>query len=234
MRVILACLLTFVLQVPLLADIYERDLISPSDGLLTYDDVNDREWLDLMETAAVDLSVVRASCEPGGSLEGFKFATAQDVQALAISAGVQASPQSSLLSVVTGTQAHKLIRLLGKVVHAEGGVLGELNVALGQVVQAFESEVPIFDETNFFVVSIGRGPPPGTISSPAQAQPGGAYYFSTPLLFPNFPPLGRGSSGPFWLYRKAVPEPRSIYLWLVLFGLPRGVRRVSLRRDLAK
>ena len=32
------------------AEVFERDWKTPGDGLLTYDDVNRQEWLDLTET----------------------------------------------------------------------------------------------------------------------------------------------------------------------------------------
>jgi hypothetical protein len=170
-------------QGPLLAAVHQRDLFLPGDGLLTYDDVNVREWLDLTETAAVDLDIVQASLEPSGSLARFRFATAQDVEPLAISAGVRASPESKLLSVVTGTEARKLVRLLGEVIHSEGSLFGELNLALGQVVQGFEGSTPTLADTNFYVVSLGSEPLPGMPDSPLFAKPGGAYLFSPPLNF---------------------------------------------------
>jgi hypothetical protein len=232
MRIVPACFLALIVQVPLFGSVHERDLFLPGDGLLTYDEVNNREWLDLTETAARDLNDIHASVEPGGVLEGFHFATAQDVEPLAISAGVQASPQASLWSVVSGTEAHKLIRLLGVIVHAEGDLFGELNLALGQVVQGFEADTgtPVLNDANFVVVSVGSEPLPGSINSPRLARPGGAYYFSTPLAFPDAPPLGRGASGPFWLYRQAVPEPRLSGVWLVIVGVRRSVRQVSEQR----
>ena len=33
------------------AAVFERDWLAPGDGLLTYDDVNKREWLDLSVSA---------------------------------------------------------------------------------------------------------------------------------------------------------------------------------------
>ncbi|QDU55290.1 hypothetical protein [Aeoliella mucimassa] len=79
------------------AAVIQHDWLVPGDGLLTYDDVNQREWLDLTETqlfkfpggtleeqyqAVVDHTL------PGGMFAGFTVATAEDVRALAESAGI--------------------------------------------------------------------------------------------------------------------------------------------------
>jgi hypothetical protein len=49
----LLCLLTwFAVSVgqPARGAVFERDWQTPGDGLLTYDDVNRREWLDVTQT----------------------------------------------------------------------------------------------------------------------------------------------------------------------------------------
>jgi hypothetical protein len=225
MRAISALLLTIILQAPLCAAVFQRDLHSPGDGLITYDDVSNREWLDLTETATVDLSVVREALEPGGTLAGFHFATAQDVVPLAISAGVKPSPEQELYSTAAGTQAKKLNALVGKIVQSESEILGVGSIALGLVALRIDGNVPLFDDTNFLVVSLNEDARED--SSPLFVKPSGAYLFSTPLIYPGFPALGRGSSGPFWLYRQAVPEPHVTGLWLAILGLVSRTRRHS-------
>ncbi|MCO6043392.1 hypothetical protein NG895_05685 [Aeoliella sp. ICT_H6.2] len=86
------------------AAVIERDWLSPGDGLLTYDDVNQREWLDLpylideFHVISRDpekrLELVLPELEPGGSLEGFVMANSADVIELAISAGIDVSTSS--------------------------------------------------------------------------------------------------------------------------------------------
>jgi hypothetical protein len=78
------------------ADVIERDWKELGDGLLTYDDVNRREWLDLSETLLFQFSgdindrvtEVLAETNSGGIFEGFSGATETDVMTLAESAGV--------------------------------------------------------------------------------------------------------------------------------------------------
>jgi len=80
--------------------VIERDWKIAGDGLLTYDDVNQREWLDLSETILDQFpgatledryqSVV-AETNAGGMFEGFAAAEANDVFALAESAGIDTS-----------------------------------------------------------------------------------------------------------------------------------------------
>lgn len=83
------------------AGVISRDWKTPGDGLLTYDDVNQREWLDLPylidEFPVISrdpekrLELVLPELEPGGSLEGFVVASSADVIELAISAGIYTS-----------------------------------------------------------------------------------------------------------------------------------------------
>src|SRR5436309_6392015 len=67
--------------------IISRDFRAPGDGLLTYDDVTQREWLDITETNHSTLAAVQRSLQLGGSLFGFNIATVDDVRSLAASAG---------------------------------------------------------------------------------------------------------------------------------------------------
>ena len=69
---------------------FERDLVPGSgDGLLTFDDVNQREWLDLTESILVNFPDGAVNeLEPGGVFEDFTWATAEDVRSLAESGGI--------------------------------------------------------------------------------------------------------------------------------------------------
>ncbi|MCA9232407.1 MAG: hypothetical protein KDA57_17290 [Planctomycetales bacterium] len=89
MRAVWSYLVCFsLLALPLRAAVIESDFLAPGDGLLTYDDVHHREWLDLTQTSLNSLIVIQTAMLPGGLYEGFSFATLKDVEELALSAGV--------------------------------------------------------------------------------------------------------------------------------------------------
>jgi hypothetical protein len=90
--------------------VISRDWKFPGDGLLTYDDVNQREWLDLSQTL---LSVqfpgntrderyqyVVGQLGPNGLFAGFDVAKSQDVVKLAQSAGIDTSTFDSNLNAL--------------------------------------------------------------------------------------------------------------------------------------
>lgn len=98
--------LALIIAVALLASashaaVIERDWLAPGDGLLTYDNVNQREWLDVPESLlsqfapdqslVVALDIALMELEPGGRFEDFTWATQADVFALAESAGIDTS-----------------------------------------------------------------------------------------------------------------------------------------------
>jgi hypothetical protein len=75
------------------AAVFERDWKTPGDGLLTFDDVNKREWLDLSEsllyqfpgdTLEARYKSVVVQTLPGGLFENFTIAKSSDVIALAV------------------------------------------------------------------------------------------------------------------------------------------------------
>ena len=67
--------------------VISMDLYQSGDGLLTYDTISHRQWLDLSQNYGQPIANVEQSLEPGGHLYGFLFATPADVFALAASAG---------------------------------------------------------------------------------------------------------------------------------------------------
>ena len=99
---------------PLLnAAVLERDFLAPGDGLLTYDDVNHREWLDLTETLDWSLTELHQAVAPHGPLQGFSIATVEDLTGLATSAGVEWLRPDQLFPAVPGESASNLIDLVG-------------------------------------------------------------------------------------------------------------------------
>jgi hypothetical protein len=109
---------------PVSAGVFERDWKTPGDGLLTYDDVNQREWLDLtvsdisqfpFPTQAPNPFIAQvenaiAETQPGGLFDGFTLAGAADVKALALSAGVDIG---SFDFSVNNAATRQLAELLG-------------------------------------------------------------------------------------------------------------------------
>ena len=82
------------------AAVFSRDWKAPGDGLLTYDDVNQREWLDLTEsrlsmfagtTFEQRFQNALLQLGPGGIYSGFHAAQSSDALALAQSAGIDTS-----------------------------------------------------------------------------------------------------------------------------------------------
>jgi hypothetical protein len=101
------------------AAVFERDWKMPGDGLLTYDDVNQRAWLDLSvsrlnQFEGEDLSEQYQSAllefAPAGLLNGFVGAKRSDVVALGLSAGVNTMTLGFETNQAT---TENLIHLLG-------------------------------------------------------------------------------------------------------------------------
>jgi hypothetical protein len=222
--ILVACFLGLSLDVH--AGVVSRDLEASGDGLLTFDTHNNREWLDLPETAELGLADVLTQMLAGGRLEGFRFATLTEVSELAESAevGWTAGPWLRLPGMPE-EDVDDLVNLLGPVLTMSGGLLPEVNISFGLIAHDLTPEGPRFDDTNFYVLSMyGREPLlPGTINSPLYhvQVPYGGVFTDGPVSFPTFPdlpPLGIGDIGPFWLYR-VVPEPSSAVLLFLGFGV---------------
>ena len=108
------------------AAVFERDLVTGSgDGLLTFDDVSNREWLDLTETQLFNFpgdtleeqyQAVVAQTNPGGIFDDFTVAKEADVFALAESAGIDTSTTNFDTNQAA---ADSLISLLGDPILAE-------------------------------------------------------------------------------------------------------------------
>jgi hypothetical protein len=111
-----------------LAAVFERDWKTPGDGLLTYDDVHQREWLDLPETQLFKFrgdtleeryQTVLKETMSGGTLVGFIPATRNDIAALAESSGIDTmTTEFGKNSLATGI----LIDLLGVTATSVDGI----------------------------------------------------------------------------------------------------------------
>ena len=105
------------------AAVFERDWKTPGDGLLTFDDVNQRVWLDLSEsrldqfpgsTTEQQYQNAILELQAGGHFEGFTVAKIADVMGLAQSAGIDTttlyyatnlSPTSNLIDLLSLTSS---------------------------------------------------------------------------------------------------------------------------------
>jgi hypothetical protein len=106
-RTIIVSTICALMSVQTHAAVIERDWKTPGDGLLTYDTVNKREWLDLSQTLLSDqfpgsgstfleiresrYQYVVGQTAPGGLFEGFQVARSPQVLGLAQSAGIDTS-----------------------------------------------------------------------------------------------------------------------------------------------
>lgn len=187
------------------ASVIEMDLSAPGDGLLTYDTINKRAWLDLPETGGLELSEVLAQMEPGVRLAGFQFAMLEDVTALAASVGVGWT--NPALPGVQSDAAGRLIDLVDWTIHYTGGIVGDLKMSVGLITQGFLNGEPQFDGTTFCINVTYQGETllPGQLNTPysSDPKPYGGVYVSGPVSYIVNPS--------FWLYR-AVPEPSSLLL----------------------
>jgi hypothetical protein len=116
------------LSSPLSAAVFERDWKTPGDGLLTYDDVNQREWLELTQTQLFQFpgesleerhQAVLAELGPTGQFVGFLASTRDDVFSLALSAGIDTTTTDFSRN---GEPALRLVQLLGGATSSLGGL----------------------------------------------------------------------------------------------------------------
>ena len=138
------------------AAVIERDWLAPGDGLLTYDTVNQREWLDfnyLIEAYPTSsrsieqrLELMLPDFEVGEALDGFKVANSNDVTALATSAGIDVATNS--LST-NGSAVLELLDLIG--ITKSSPLNGRSSKAvLSEVVATSESSYRVIGEFRYF------------------------------------------------------------------------------------
>lgn len=81
----------FAMAVSVSAELIERDLFEPGDGLITYDTETDLEWLDLTETR--NMSVMDVKVSDYVVYHRFRYADGEDVKTLFLDAGLEPSFQ---------------------------------------------------------------------------------------------------------------------------------------------
>ena len=177
------------------AAVFERDWKTPGDGLLTYDDVNQREWLDVpftIEMFPVELrdpepryQSVANELGLGAVFTGFAIGNSSDLIALAQSAGIDTTTHERATNLA---DTAALIGLLGATYMSTSGesfytrgLLNELEPMCGCRMYG-----------NF-----GAG-----------ASGAGMSLFSAAQNSDDIPSRSTG----VWLYREAVPEPATAIL----------------------
>lgn len=226
LRLALVIVLFTRLLLTLRGGIVEHDFRVPGDGLLTYDEIQNREWLDLTETFGWHLPTLQEALSPGGSLHGFKLAMMADLEGLASAAGVSWIPPWQFPGV-EGSESNRLIELVGfipdqaddspgiptnippgtdygDIVYLPSGPFGPLVGSMGFVADE-DGEV-----SGMAVVVIGSGDlVPGQVSFPLSYQSSGGIFAYEFELDSNI--------GPYWLYRN-VPEPSAFYCIALFTG----------------
>jgi hypothetical protein len=195
-----AILMLFAFACPTLAGVVSRDLFAPGDGLLTYDDVNQREWLDLAATDGDSEERLEERISGGGDLYGFTYATRGEVYQFASAFRVE--------SIILTTGDIDLV-------HLNLTLLPQANPVADHLADALS--VPfILDMTgNEVRSSLGLTKFDGTVdgldfrrvavvASRPNAATGAAIVFAS--LYRNVS-LGNVGQRGYWLYRDVAPVP---------------------------
>ncbi len=209
----LTLLLSLCLASSTTAGVVSRDLFDPGDGLLTYDDVNQREWLDFsVPTGITQAGLVLSE---SGPISGFRFATLEDVLDLAQSANVHWFDFDGSVLIDNTDSNPRLLALVDNTYLATGGLLGRIEAATGFVATSSGPEFAgsRFDGTIVYLARFGGDPIPGAINRSATGRTAPSESFSAATELPHWMP----PNGGYWLYREAapIPEPTAVCLALL-------------------
>lgn len=210
-RALVASILFLLFCAPCHAAVLERDWKSSGDGLLTYDTINRREWLDLSQTLLDDrfpgtsaeerFQFVVGQTDPGGMFAGFSVARAGDVTELATSAGINVNDVFDPSNISRTTV---LIELLDYTPQP-ANLTNKLAVGLLDEVEDTSPNPRI--SSVFYVDDI----------------------YQAGLFFTNSPNLQRPYPFGVMLARTAVPEPRSTAILAVLLAIISAAHHLLLR-----
>lgn len=188
------------------AAVISHDWKIPGDGLLTYDDVNQREWLDLTQTKLAQFpgidreakyQYVISQLEPQGMFAGFTVAKGDDVTSMAESAGVDVlSTSYALNEPATSALTDLLGRTTRPTLIYSAGLLDQVNTS----VPAIRLGAEIFAFPN----------------SGATGQAGLSVNSFSDGLFNPLPGV--------MLFRAAIPEPPALLIILGCVVLKGGLR----------
>ena len=192
------------------AAVFQRDWKTPGDGLLTYDDVNQREWLDLSQTLLTSqfpgadreakFQYVLGQTGSGGLFESFTAAKSADAIALAQSAGI-----------TTGTLNYAINH--------------DPTLALQQLLNI--TYRPGTENNN--TVSVGMLDERGNLSPPYRLAAILEVFFTNQAGFSIADPgqrLESNTPGGVMLFRATVPEPNAISIAAVALIMIMSSRRI--------
>lgn len=163
---------------PLKAAILVLDYLSPSDGMITRDTVNNLDWLDWTVTTNRSYADVSTKLSSGMEFEGWRFATGDEFLALLSSAGVPAN-------YINGSEqpVNAALDALGEALgttsgNSSLGGSGDLSGANQKVfvIGRRLGTDPLSDPDNYYASSIGYL----TAQSSADLQRGSALVRSVP------------------------------------------------------
>ena len=186
------------------AAILSRDFLNSGDGLLTYDSLNEREWLDITETAGQSIDSIMTSLVPGGTLAEFSIASPEDIFALVESAGYDRSLPNHKNQFLAGNH---LIDLLGESLRIDT----EFRVSFDYPPDVFTwriSDGLVRDESSGHTVPIAVNTSGHLPTGVILFQPDIRSYVGPSQPYPLM--LDDSQFRGVWLYRQAVPEPAFI------------------------
>ena len=80
------------------SSLWQRDFKTAGDGLLTFDSITGREWLDPVHTSNLSKLGLDDALKDGGAYAGFTHATAKEVEELVSHGGVNTSVIGELIN----------------------------------------------------------------------------------------------------------------------------------------
>lgn len=203
------------------AAVISMDLNQPGDGLLTYDTVNHRQWLDLSQTEGWSLAQSKQALMPGGIYHDFHVATVNDVAAFVASAGYDVTSTDDEANFTIATQLIDLLNQDLWYITTSTNVSSPYDKTMPtgnwaivtRWADAWASSDPGFAPLDDFQIITSESgmadvppdiAPPVSFSFPQVASFAGkpTEFFDTSFTYP---------ARAFWLYRDiAIPEPTTL------------------------
>lgn len=196
------------------AGVVSRDLFEPGDGLLTYDDVNNREWLDFNYSSSFGRESLFAELSMEGILSGFHFSARADIEQLALSANANWLDTPSQQIWENSDGSVHLLKLLGWTLEVYSDVIGLVTFTGGLVAVGDNTSSSMqFESSAILLVVHGEEPPDGYNNYLFFSQWGAFDEIEITASFPI------DLTDFFWLYRDAAPVPEPAAVCLLVAGM---------------